>query len=316
MEDQAKMERLLRLLMMLSSGVKHTRQEIQSRTNISERSFYRYLNTIENAGFILDRTDGHYSLQDNETLQSLNKLLHFSEEEAFVFYQTLDNLNVPDTRKEPLLRKLNALYDFKALANARQKNLFEIIQKLNDAIQQKKQALLTSYRSSNSSTIRNRIIEPIEFTSGYYDIKCIDTEDGKCKQFKIERIGLVTILTHACKNCYEPEKEFYDAFRISAPRPMATVKAELSIRAYNLLIEEFPSAANHILPLDDNIYFLEIPIASFDGIGRFILGLPGEIHVLEPQELIGHLLNKVKANSFCSSFLRNFSPSLPEVDSR
>ncbi len=27
MEDQAKMERLLRLLMLLSSGVKHTRQE-------------------------------------------------------------------------------------------------------------------------------------------------------------------------------------------------------------------------------------------------------------------------------------------------
>ena len=84
------MLKLLRLLMLLSGSRRYTLAELMERFNQSDRTIYRHLEEIENAGFVLRRSNGTYQLQtDNHAVKSLQKLLHFSEEEAYVLYKPL-----------------------------------------------------------------------------------------------------------------------------------------------------------------------------------------------------------------------------------
>ncbi|MEJ7829013.1 MAG: hypothetical protein WKF91_12470 [Segetibacter sp.] len=78
---------------------------------------------------------------------------------------------------------------------------------------------------------------------------------------------------------------FVDAFRMSAEAPVATVHANLTLKAYNLLVEEFPLAEAYVKPLNGK-YLLNIPVADFNGIGRFVMGLLGDVQVDGPNEFI------------------------------
>ena len=116
----------------------------------------------------------------------------------------------------------------------------------------------------------------------YKAIWCFDLADRKNKQFKISRIGDVEV-TDSLWSCEHLHKlPFHDAFRMSAPEPISHVKATLSLKAYNLIREEYPISEQYIKKETEK-YLLDIPVADFLGIGRFVLGLPGEIDVHEPE---------------------------------
>ncbi len=162
------MQQLLRMLMLLSGNRRYSLQELQNRFNVSDRTIYRYLDTIEDAGFVLNRMHGSYNLQvDSPPARSLQKLLHFSEEEAYILYKTLSLIEGTSPIKERLVCKLNTLYDFRALSQLQDKSSLEIIRKLSEGIQHKKQVLLNAYRSSNSDSIHDRTVEAFEFLPDY-----------------------------------------------------------------------------------------------------------------------------------------------------
>ncbi|MBD0333250.1 MAG: transcriptional regulator, partial [Chitinophagaceae bacterium] len=56
---------------------------------------------------------------------------------------------------------------------------------------------------------------------------------------------------------------------------------------------EYPPAKKYIQAENGN-YRLQIPIADFQGIGRFVLGLLGEVKVLGPEAFIKFLEEKQK----------------------
>lgn len=286
--DQAKMERLLRLLMMLSSGVRYSIKELESKFELSERSVFRYLDTLEKAGFVLDKQGNTYALQaDINHNKRLNHLLHFTDEEAYVFYSALSEIkDLPN--KEQLLRKLDVLYDFKALSKTNYASL-ETIQSIKHCIDHKLQCKLVEYRSSNSKSIRDRIVEPFSFRGDYVGVWCLDTEDGQCKQFKTCRIKQVEVLNNTWKYSPKHRRPFTDIFRISSDKAYCSIDLSLSLAAYNLLIEEFPTATKYLFQEENGSYRLQAEIGGFSGVGRFILGLPGEITIHAPAELLDYV---------------------------
>lgn len=278
--DQQKMQRQLRFLMLLSGRRYYSLQEIMKIFESCERTVYRYLETFESAGFILEKNKGSYRLQkDAANTRSLQNLMHFSEEEVLILYETLSLIEGTSSVKEQLIRKLNVLYDYKALEQLQQNDDLIKIQILSEAIRNKKQVSLKSYRSSNSDNITDRIVEPFDYMPDYRAIWCYENDSKSCKQFKLARMSEIKLTSRDWENEPLHTIRFTDAFRISSPEAIDHIQAKLSLKAYNLLVEEFPLSREYVRE-DDDSYMLKIPVAGYRGIGRFVMGLPGEIQIL------------------------------------
>lgn len=288
------MDKTIRLLKLLSGSRSYDLEELKDRFEVSERTVYRYLNQIENGGFVIDRTNGGYRLvRDSSSTKTLYSLFHFSEEEAQIFYHSLENLDLENEVVRRLLKKLHSLYDFKALKRGGNSSNVEKVELLSEGMRQKKQVLLCNYHSSNSSTVNDRRVEPFQFMEDYKAIWCLDIADRKVKQFKVSRAEEVKVLESAWFYEHVHEIPFFDAFRMSAPEPIAWVRALLSLKAYNLMREEYPLTQQY-LKKKSNFYELKIPIADYHGIGRFVMGLPGDVKVFEPVEFKEFINDKMK----------------------
>lgn len=282
--DQQKMQRLLRLLILLAGNRWYSLNELIEKLGSAERTVYRYLDTFESAGFILERNKGSYRLQKNSSATStLQNLMHFSEEEVFILYETLELIEGTSSVKEQLIRKLNALYDYNALKKIQQVDDLTKIQKLSEAIQNKKQVILKNYRSSNSDKIYDRKVEPFDYLPDYRSVWCYEYESKSCKQFKLARIHEIELVNIDWKDEHNHQIHFTDSFRISSSKPICKIEAKLSLKAYNLLIEEFPLSYKYVKE-ESGWYKLKIPVAGYQGIGRFVMGLPGEIEILGNKE--------------------------------
>lgn len=293
MSDQAKFQKMLEVLLLLDCQYGRTITEISERFEISQRTVYRYLDTFKQVGFVIENTNGYFKIdKENTTVQEISHLLHFSEEEAFILSKAIHSIEDTDEFKSKLVKKLYSLYDFDRVIHAiSKKEESENIYTLLQAIKQQKQVVLQSYKSGNSKNIRDRIVEPIDFTINYTGVWCYDIEDGVNKVFKASRIKHVQLLDSLYNYKSKHKKGIIDIFRMQSFEP-TTIILELSLVAYNLIIEEYPLSEKHITKVTDNLYRLECEVGNFLGVGRFVLGLPGEIQIIASEALKQYVLER------------------------
>jgi predicted DNA-binding transcriptional regulator YafY len=136
-------------------------------------------------------------------------------------------------------------------------------------------------------------VEPFSFTTNYTLVWAFDPESQSCKLFKVSRVGEVQVLDQNYKNEPLHTKQPIDVFRISSAE-QTHVKLNLSIRAFNLLTEEYPLAEKYITSLGDNYCQFSAEVCGFEGVGRFVLGLAGEIQIIEPDEFRNYISEKIK----------------------
>ncbi len=299
MNDQAKIERVLRLIILLSGNFGHSIKEISQKLEISERTTYRYIDTFKNVGLIIEKNaNGFWKLEKNSSYKELNDLLHFSEEESYILQKAIHSIDDNNVLKSNLISKLYSLYDSqRVIGTIIKKEKSEIIANLLEAAKEKRQVKIGGYQSANSSTISNRIVEPIKFTTNFVAIWCYEPESNSTKLFKTARINCVEILNKPWDYEQHHNPGFIDCFRISTDKKIP-IKLELSLRAKNLLTEEYPLAESDIKKVSDEKYILESFVCNFTGVSRFILGLPDDITVISPSELKDYLNNKIKDRTF------------------
>ncbi|WP_430936629.1 helix-turn-helix transcriptional regulator [Saccharicrinis sp. 156] len=296
MNEHEKLRRLLEMLIFLSSGLRYTKDEIIQRFNLSERSFYRYIRTFRNAGFIiLVPKEGRYFIDKKSPyFKEIDELLHFSKEEAYILQQAIHSISNVNLLKQNLIEKLYALYNSERVADTitkmeHSKNIHEITK----AIKQKKRVLLIGYQSANSNAKKDRVVEPFKFTSNFIATWAYDVESNCCKIFKNTRSASVKILKENWN--HEPFHVALpmDVFRISS-KEQTEVKLKLSVRASELLKEEYPLAEQFITvdPHDDCVF--TAPVCGFEGVGRFVIGLCNDVEVVYPRELKDFIKTKVK----------------------
>ena len=161
---------------------------------------------------------------------------------------------------------------------------FELI---SEALKHNKRVLLKRYLSiSGVVSVKDRILEPLYFEDHHRQMKAWEISSRMAKSFKLDRMEQVEILDESCKN-RQLKPMFTDAFSFSSVKPRM-VKLQLSIRARELLSEDHPEAIPYIIEKEGKWYF-HGPVSHPMGIGRFILGLPGEIVIIYGTELIGYL---------------------------
>ena len=289
--DQPKLERMLRLMKYLSGNVNYTIGELADRLEMSPRTVYRYLDTFKSAGFAVTKLYGDvYKLAEmpKETVE-LEKLIYFSEEEAYLVNSLIDQLVPTNSLKANLKEKLSATYRSTSIADyVGVKSNAAHVEALGKAAQDRLQVCLKDYESGNSHTIRDRFVEPFGFTSDYADVWAFDLEDSRNKTFKISRIGgEVEVLDEPWSHEADHRRSGMDIFRMTGDVPTHIV-LKMSLMAKNLLEEEFPLSARYIRREADS-WILETDIYKLQGAARFVAGLMEEIEILEGEPLKKHL---------------------------
>lgn len=197
-----------------------------------------------------------------------------------------------------MAKKLYALYDLKGFPYpvVRRENSERIIALIR-AIEEKHRVILQAYQSANSSTISDRKVEPFAFTLNYGYIWCYETETDENKLFKTARITQVINTGEPWKAEKAHRELLTDVFRISGEQEIP-VKLRLSMRAANLLMEEYPQSEEYIRSEPNGTYLYDGWVSSFEGVGRFILGLPDDIEVMEPVSLKSQLSARISGKKF------------------
>jgi len=293
--DQPKLERLLRLMTLLTCNVSYTIQDLSDKLDMSVRTIYRYIDTFREAGFVVKKQGEVFRLDKSSPyFKDISQLVHFTEEEAHILKSAIESIDENNLLKQNLKKKLYTVYDYKILADtvvhgkdAKNINL------LVEAIENKLQVRLCNYSSAHSKTIRDRIVEPFAFTTNYVQLWAYDTEEKQNKLFKIKRIADTEILSNAWQFTAEHQSGYIDIFRISSFEQLP-VKLKLNIRAANLLTEEYPLSEKYLWKISDNEWILETKVCSFEGVGRFIMGLLQDVEIINSDELKEFIREKVK----------------------
>ncbi len=295
--DQPKIERLLRLMKLLTANNRYTIDDLACKLDMSPRTVYRYIDTFREAGFVVKK-NGNYIKLDKKSpyFKEISQLVHFTDEEAHILKSAIESIDENNIIKQNLKNKLYSVYDYKILAECVTKGSnAKNVNNLTEAITEEKQVLLKNYSSAHSKHISDRIIEPYEFTANYIQVWGYEPESGENKMFKISRIGEVQILHNDWQNREKHRSAYMDIFRISSFEQLP-IELELGLRAASLLIEEYPLSEKFLKKLSDSSYLLQTNVCSYEGIGRFVLGLLDDITVLGPSGFIDFLRARIDKN--------------------
>ena len=156
---------------------------------------------------------------------------------------------------------------------------------LMDAIEGKRKAVLHGYSSSNSGEVKDRLVEPFAFAASHNIVWCYDLDKKENKVFKVDRISNVEILHDRWEYETHHRQGKMDIFRMTGETPIS-IKLQLSLMAKNILVEEYPEASKDLIPTgNDDVWILETNVYQIKGIGRFYMGLAGEIQIIDAPSL-------------------------------
>lgn len=289
-----KLERELNLLLMLTENHNYTVQDICERLDISRRNFYYYLEFFRLAGFTVEHSKPFYRVRkDSPFFRKLDEIVHFTEDEAITLRQILDKTGDESIQVQRIRQKLDRLYDLNILDSVELKQqLAHNVSTLYEAIKQKRMVRLVAYSSPHSNSVSDRVVEPFLFMNGNREVRSFEISSGMNKTFKLSRMQDVVLLDVVWQHADRHRQLFTDVFMFSSEQ-QHTVQMLMGRLSTSLLREEFPRAERYIEPADDSHWRVTMPVSSFVGIGRFVLGLFQDIEVLGCSEFKDYLRQQI-----------------------
>lgn len=290
MIPQQKILRVFKLISVLARRPGRTLPQLASYLEVDERTVRRYLDLLEEIGYFVDQdpVTGQRFLFEADPRQRGT----FTQEESALIQQLLAAIPTEHPLRDSIHRKVYLTSELVPLASELLAiHHARIVEKLSRAIRDEKQVKLLRYHSTNSTSQTDRLVEPLAFTDNYTLLRAFEPASGIVKSFKIQRIEEVLLLADPIT--HRDEVPPSDIFGFTDEEPF-TVKLGLSTRAYRLLVEEYPAARPFTMPQTNRFpYRFEAEMRSVIGIGRFILGIPGEVVVEETEPLRAYLRQRV-----------------------
>ena len=271
-------ERQLRLMVLLTQNREYSLDELCRKLDMSRRTLYRYLELFRDIGFEVVKQGSVYRLDKSSPFfKEITQLVHFTEDEALTLRHVLDMASGTDVQVRHLRHKLERIYDFGILnAVETDPGQAEKLQQLYEAVKLHRQVVLHDYSSAHSNRTSNRVVEPYLFLDHHDGIRCYELQSGQNKTFKVSRIGRVEVLDLLWS--HEERR----------------VVLRLGRLACSLLKEECPQAIRSLQPDGADHWLLSTDVCSFQGVGRFVLGLFEDVEVLESPEFKLFLREKIK----------------------
>ena len=290
MIEQRKILRIFKLISLLKGIKKRSPIEISKILNISKRTVYRYLNLLEDLGFMID-----VDLNNNYFIHTDvgNEFeFTFNSEESILIRESLISISINNNLTQNILKKLYMMSEQGQIG----KNILNAdnglkIEKLSNSIKNKLQVKLVNYSSLNSNSNSNRIFEPIAFTSNYTGVIGIDVNNAPSdtRIFNINRIGNVEILDRLQKFSSNVTVNPIDSFGYKG-NVLYDIILTLNRKAYSYLIQFYPETKSIIKGKKDS-YKFSGKVYFSENLFRFLVSFPDAVKINSPEILKKELLN-------------------------
>ncbi len=295
MKADKPLERVFKLLFYLNTPFGRCKDECLAVLGVSESTFYDYRDKLRGLGFCIVSEGGVYRL-DAEASENkwFTSLFHIGEEDAYLIAKAIDRLEVSTPRAQALKNKLLQVFDSSLMAEQLAKQNEDSVRcQLLQAIKERKQVLLCDYHSGKSQTVSDRLVEPFQLDDSFNLLWCYDIEKQANRQFKVSRIGRVEVAAIPREYQKKHQSQPTDIFRNTGVLDKG-LSLKLNIRAYNLLIEEYPLAEREVQKQDDGTFLLLCKVAKYEGPARFVLGLWEDVELAGDEGFKDFLAEKMQ----------------------
>ncbi|MGY6521100.1 MAG: helix-turn-helix transcriptional regulator [Mongoliitalea sp.] len=295
--EQQKILRVFKLINLLRGNIGKTVHKLAELLQTDTRTVYRYFRLLEALGFEIEKKFGKFKIIDRVEAPDKFAFGTFNDEEINFMQELFSKHGKKHLLKDAILQKITIRSDFHQSVNQLfNANLGVFVDQLASAIKHENQVILADYYSLSSDSVSDRLVEPVAFNKNFDSVFAFEIESKEMKQFKIERIGEVQLTSKSFMYQQLHERLEQGLFGFTGKNQFEVV-LKLSKKAYQLMMEEFPDAKPFTYTKNRNQYYFESKIPQLPGLARFILGLPGEIKIIEGEELkqyIQEQLDKAK----------------------
>ncbi|MBQ2123773.1 MAG: WYL domain-containing transcriptional regulator [Bacteroidaceae bacterium] len=285
----------LKMLCLLVNKGPLSVEDLARKLDISARKVYRNLEELRDIDLEIIKEGTKYSI--NPQSPYLNELLQgirFSNDEAITILNVLNSVTDRSPEVRHLHNKLSSLYHKRVLApHSIDTHTAANLAKLYEAVQTEQMVCLHNYCSPSSGKVSDRMVEPFLFLANNTEVRCFEVATMSNKTFKIARAESVEIIDLCWSYKDRHTSPLTDIFHFTGEQTMH-VALHMGALAKNVLLEEYPEAEKHISPLGNEHYRLDVEVCSFKGIGRFVLGLYEDIHILENDEFKAYIVEQIR----------------------
>ena len=280
--------------MFLARRPGYTAAQLSQLLDVDKRSIYRYMERLGELGFSLDvDMKNRHFLSGGSPERSL--CLRVDPEELAYLWDLLQEPSHSHGLARDLRRRMEAaIRPHAALKQHRAPTaMARMLGLVRDALAEKTCLHLIQYRSNHSGNISDRLLQPLHLTDAGCYLIAYEPASDAVKQFKLTRADGIEPDTQPIT--YTGDFFLVDIFGMPG-ETVVPVSLDLSQRAANLFLEEYYDSDRYLSRQEDACYpyRLEIPVRSWVGIGRFLLGLPGEARVRQPAGLLAYLEERRK----------------------
>ena len=186
----------------------------------SLRNAYYVVKALSAYGFFVNHNRLGYNLDATSPFfKDINDSVGLNVDQAFYLYRMLIGKDVDNPMAAGIRLKLKRFYHFDVLGgNKKNYGPYTNYMLLQSAMKDHKCVVLHNYASSNSLTVRDRLVEPFMFLGEDTDVRAYEVESGRNKTFKISRISIVEILDKEWENVSKHKNAFTDMFMYSGAR--------------------------------------------------------------------------------------------------
>ena len=296
MFNQNRIYRLFQLINYLKARPAKTVRNIETFLDTSERTVYRYLDLLKDLGFIIEK-DSNSKIFIASSSDS--DFIPFTPQEADYLKKLIMTSGKNNQLAQSVLQKVQQSNELQISAHSLFKaHLAKIVEQISTSIKEGKQLLIKEYSSANSQSVSDRLVEPTCFTDNYDAVSAFEINTSLNKYFNIERMASVEVLETPMM--HQTQHEFYkpDIFGFQSKNMNKEIELEMSMRAYLVLIEEYPMSAEFIQPIPDTgRYHFKANVQSYKGAGRFVMGFLEDVQVLGSKGFLQYVQRIMQKNT-------------------
>lgn len=302
-DDSPKSRLLMLLRTLLEAPYHYTRKQLAARYGTSTDTIKNDMEELRNADFsVVYDEKFRYAIVPSKSSERLEEALFFTESEINLLQEALHLVSHSPEKKGRIAHKLKTVYDVSKLGSSLfSKSFLDRASLLELAKQQKSVVRLINYRSTNSSEISTRTVEPFLVSTKEDILHCFDLERKAIRHFRISRIERVEVQPEAWANEDRHVVIATDPFRI-VNNHQVHVHIKLRVGGYNELTERFPLTQAYLKPSasEAGVFDFECKVnEKFYGLTNFILGYHEHIvEIVEPERLITHIQTHAKQINF------------------